>query len=35
MVNTDKEYMAGLQYIVIKYFSLTTHFDCYIGLGNG
>jgi hypothetical protein len=35
MVNTDKEYMAGLQYIVTKYFSLSTHYDSDMGYGAG
>ncbi len=35
MVNTDKEYAAGLRYIVTKYFSLSTHYDSDMGLGGG
>jgi CopA family copper-resistance protein len=35
MVNTDKEYTAGLRYIVTKYFSLSTHYDSDMGLGGG
>lgn len=35
MVNTDKEYMAGLRYIVTKYFSLSSHYDSDMGLGAG
>ena len=35
MVNTDKEYMAGLQYIITKYFSLSTHYDSDMGYGAG
>lgn len=35
MVNTDKEYAAGLQYVVTKYFSLSTHYDSDMGLGGG
>jgi len=35
MVNTDKEYMAGLRYIVTKYFSLSGHYDSDMGLGAG
>jgi CopA family copper-resistance protein len=35
MINTDKEYMAGLRYIVTKYFSLSTHYDSDMGLGAG
>jgi CopA family copper-resistance protein len=35
MINTDKEYMAGLRYIVTKYFSLSSHYDSDMGLGAG
>jgi hypothetical protein len=35
MVNTDKEYAAGLRYIVTKYFSFSTHYDSDMGLGGG
>jgi CopA family copper-resistance protein len=35
MVNTDKEYMAGLRYTVTKYFSLSTHYDSDMGYGGG
>lgn len=35
MVNTDKEYMAGLRYIVTKYFGLSTHYDSDMGYGAG
>lgn len=35
MLNTDKEYMAGLRYIVTKYASLSTHYDSDMGLGAG
>ena len=35
MINTDKEYMAGLRYIVTKYFSLSSHYDSDMGLGIG
>lgn len=35
MGNTDKEYTAGLRYIVTKYFSLSTHYDSDMGLGGG
>ena len=35
MVNTDKEYMVGLRYIVTKYFSISTHYDSDMGLGAG
>ncbi len=35
MWNTDKEYMAGLRYIVRKWFSLSTHYDSDMGYGAG
>lgn len=35
MVNSDREYMTGLQYIVSKYFSLSTHYDSDMGWGGG
>ncbi|KAA9340128.1 multicopper oxidase domain-containing protein [Adhaeribacter soli] len=35
MANTDKEYMAGLRYIVTKYFSLSTHYDSDMKYGAG
>ncbi len=35
MINTDKEYMFGLRYIVNKYFSISTHEDSDMGLGAG
>ncbi len=35
MINTDKEYTAGLRYIVTKYFSLSSHYDSDMGLGAG
>lgn len=35
MLNTDKEYMAGLRYILTKYVSLSTHYDSDMGLGAG
>jgi hypothetical protein len=35
MLNTDKEYTAGLRYILTKYFSLSTHYDSDMGLGAG
>ena len=35
MWNTDKEYMAGLRYIVKRNFGLTTHYDSDMGLGFG
>jgi hypothetical protein len=35
MVNTDKEYMAGLRYILTKYIGLSTHYDSDMGYGAG
>ncbi|TGD57050.1 multicopper oxidase domain-containing protein [Flavobacterium humi] len=35
MWNTDKEYMAGLRYIVRRNFGITTHYDSDMGLGFG
>ena len=35
MWNTDKEYMAGLKYIVAKNFGITTHYDSDMGVGFG
>jgi hypothetical protein len=35
MYNTDKEYMAGLRYIVKKWFSVSTHYDSDMGPGAG
>jgi hypothetical protein len=35
MINTDKEYMAGLRYIATKYISLGTHYDSDMGIGAG
>ncbi len=35
MINTDKEYMLGLRYIVNKYFSISTHEDSDMGFGAG
>jgi CopA family copper-resistance protein len=35
MGNTDKEYMAGLKYIITKYFALSTHYDSDMGYGIG
>lgn len=35
MGNTDKEYMAGLRYVVTKYFSLSIHYDSDMGYGGG
>jgi CopA family copper-resistance protein len=35
MVNTDEEYMAGLNYIFTRSFSLRTHYDSDMGFGAG
>ncbi|MFM9824980.1 multicopper oxidase domain-containing protein [Flavobacterium sp.] len=35
MWNTDKEYMAGLRYIIKRNFGVTTHYDSDMGLGFG
>jgi FtsP/CotA-like multicopper oxidase with cupredoxin domain len=35
MWNTDKEYMAGLRYIVKRNFGVTTHYDSDMGFGAG
>jgi len=35
MVNTDKEYMVGLQYIINKNMAIRTHYDSDMGLGAG
>ena len=35
MINTDKEYMTGLRYIISKYISLSTHWDSDRGVGAG
>jgi CopA family copper-resistance protein len=35
MINTDKEYTAGLRYILTKYFSISSHYDSDMGLGAG
>ena len=35
MINTDKEYMAGLRYIATKKFSIRTHYDSDMGFGAG
>ncbi len=35
MWNTDKEYMAGLRYILARNFGITTHYDSDMGLGFG
>ena len=35
MWNTDKEYMAGLRYIIKRNFSVRTHYDSDMGMGFG
>lgn len=35
MWNTDKEYAAGLRYVVRKWGALSTHYDSDMGLGGG
>ncbi|WP_026707623.1 multicopper oxidase family protein [Flavobacterium frigidarium] len=35
MVNTDREYMGGLKYIVGKNMGITTHYDSDMGVGFG
>ena len=35
MVNTDKEFMGGLKYIVGKNLGITTHYDSDMGIGFG
>nr|WP_315222960.1 multicopper oxidase domain-containing protein [uncultured Flavobacterium sp.] len=35
MWNTDREYMAGLKYIVARNFGVTTHYDSDMGVGFG
>ena len=35
MQNTDKEYMAGLRYIINRNFGVTAHYDSDMGLGVG
>jgi CopA family copper-resistance protein len=35
MGNSDKEYSAGLRYIITKYFSVSSHYDSDMGLGVG
>ncbi|RFS26552.1 copper oxidase [Chitinophaga silvatica] len=35
MVNTDKEYMAGLRYIVTRNLAISTHYDSDMGYGAG
>ncbi len=35
MVNTDKEYMAGLKYIATRNLAISTHYDSDMGIGFG
>lgn len=35
MLNSDKEYMAGLRYVTTKFMSLSTHYDSDMGWGAG
>jgi CopA family copper-resistance protein len=35
MVNTDREYTAGLRYVMTKNFALSTHYDSDMGYGAG
>ncbi len=35
MVNSDKEYMVGLQYVVTKHIAFRTHYDSDMGFGAG
>ena len=35
MLNTDKEYMAGVKYILGKNFAVSTHYDSDMGFGAG
>ena len=35
MWNTDREYMAGLRYIIKRNFGITTHYDSDMGIGFG
>ena len=35
MVNTDKEYMTGIKYIVTRNIALSTHYDSDMGIGFG
>ena len=35
MINTDKEYMADLRYIINKNMGIRTHYDSDMGLGAG
>lgn len=35
MVNTDKEYMTGLKYIVTRHLRISVHYDSDMGVGGG
>lgn len=35
MINTDKEYMLGMQYVINKNFGIRTHYDSDMGFGIG
>jgi len=35
MVNTDREWMTGVRYVVTKYFSVSSHYDSDMGVGSG
>jgi hypothetical protein len=35
MINTDKEYMAGIHYTVAKNIAISTHYDSDMGFGVG
>ena len=35
MVNTDREYMAGVKYIITRNFALSSHYDSDMGFGAG
>jgi hypothetical protein len=35
MVNTDKEYMTGLKYIITRYLGISVHYDSDMGVGGG
>jgi hypothetical protein len=35
MLNTDKEYMVGINYIASKNFGFKTHYDSDMGFGVG
>ena len=35
MLNTDKEYMAGLKYIVTRHLGISVHYDSDMSIGGG